>query len=51
VRRAAALACGRKGAREHVPDLLPLLDDPDGPVAQAARTALHELTGGEIGAP
>jgi HEAT repeat protein len=49
VRRAAALACARKGAKEHVPDLLRLLDDAGWPVVQAARTALTELTGKDFG--
>ncbi|HEY7153537.1 MAG TPA: HEAT repeat domain-containing protein [Gemmataceae bacterium] len=49
VRRAAALACGRKKATEHIPDLLQLLDDPEVAVIQAARTALKELTGEDFG--
>jgi HEAT repeat protein len=49
VRRAAALACGRKNATEHIPDLLQLLDDPEVAVIQAARTALKELTGEDFG--
>jgi HEAT repeat protein len=49
VRRAAALACGRKQATEHIPDLLQLLDDPEVAVIQAARTALKELTGEDFG--
>ncbi|HEY7426760.1 MAG TPA: HEAT repeat domain-containing protein [Gemmataceae bacterium] len=49
VRRAAALACGRKKATEHIPDLLQLLDDPEVAVIQAARTALKELSGEDFG--
>lgn len=49
VRRAAALACGRKKDNEHIPDLLQLLDDPEVAVIQAARTALKELTGEDFG--
>jgi HEAT repeat protein len=49
VRRAAALACGRKKATEYIPDLLQLLDDPEVAVIQAARTALKELTGEDFG--
>ena len=49
VRRAAASACGRKGAKEHVPDLLQLLDDPEVAVIQAARRALKDLTGQDFG--
>jgi HEAT repeat protein len=49
VRCAAALACGRKIAREHIPDLLQLLDDPEMAVVQSARVALTELTGEDFG--
>jgi hypothetical protein len=49
VRRAAALACGRKKADEHIPDLLQLLEDPEVAVIQAARKALMELTGEDFG--
>ncbi|HTU19160.1 MAG TPA: HEAT repeat domain-containing protein [Gemmataceae bacterium] len=49
VRRAAALACGRKIAKEHIPDLLQLLDDPEMDVVQSARVALAELTGEDFG--
>jgi HEAT repeat protein len=49
VRAAAARACGRKGAREQVPDLLRLLEDPEIAVLQAARSALKELTGEDFG--
>jgi HEAT repeat protein len=49
VRRAAALACGRKNAKEHIPDLLQLLDDAEMDVVQSARLALKELTGQDFG--
>ena len=49
VRRAAALACGRKNAKEHIADLLQLLDDPEAVVVQSARAALTELTGEDFG--
>jgi hypothetical protein len=49
MRRAAALALGRKKAVESIPDLLLLLDDSASAVIQAARTALKELTGEDFG--
>ena len=49
VRCAAALACGRKIAKEHISDLLHLLDDPEMDVVQSARVALTELTGEDFG--
>jgi HEAT repeat protein len=49
VRRAAAFACGRKFTRELIPHLLPLLDDSEGEVIQAARAVLTELTGEDFG--
>jgi HEAT repeat protein len=49
VRRAAALACALKDARAQVPDLIPLLRDPDPAVAAAAETALKTLTGQDLG--
>jgi hypothetical protein len=49
VRQAAALACARKGATEHVPDLLALLDDPEPAVIQAAHAALTQLTRQDFG--
>jgi len=45
MRSAAALACGMKEDKTFVPDLINLLTDPDGRVAQAARVALESLTG------
>jgi hypothetical protein len=49
IRRAAALACAKKGARAHVPDLIPLLEDAAVPVAAAAEEALKKLTGKDFG--
>lgn len=49
VRRAGTLACGRKNAKEHIADLLQLLDDPEKDVVQSARLALTELTGEDFG--
>jgi hypothetical protein len=49
VRRAAARACARKEASEHIPDLLELLNDPEALVVQAARQSLKELTGQDFG--
>lgn len=48
VRRAAVLACGMKGNREAVPDLIRLLDDRDALVGRSARVALKALTGQEF---
>ncbi|HEY7327445.1 MAG TPA: HEAT repeat domain-containing protein [Gemmataceae bacterium] len=49
VRRAAALACGNRGLKEHIADLLQLLDDPEPEVVQSARVALTQLTGQDFG--
>jgi hypothetical protein len=49
VRSAAALACGRKIAKEQIGGLLQLLDDPEMAVIQSARVALTELTGEDFG--
>src|SRR5262249_26019770 len=51
IRRAAALACGMKEDRSHVPDLIPLLDDPEPAVGRAAYVALKHLTGQDFGPP
>jgi hypothetical protein len=48
-RRAAALACAARGERELLPQLVGLLADRHGEVAQAARSALRELTGEDFG--
>jgi HEAT repeat protein len=45
VRRAAAVACGRKGDTGLVPDLIGLLDDKESAVSAAAASGLHALTG------
>jgi HEAT repeat protein len=50
IRRAAALACAAKKSQDNIPDLEPLLDDPEPPVAAAARDALRQLTGEDPGA-
>jgi hypothetical protein len=49
IRRAAALACGAKRARALVPELIPLLTDPEPPVARAAHQALKGLSGKDFG--
>jgi hypothetical protein len=49
IRRAAALACAMKEAKEHIPTLIRLLSDPDPVVERAAYTALKELTGQDFG--
>jgi hypothetical protein len=49
VRRAAALAVGRKQARELIPELVKLLMDSESAVAQAAHTALKDLSGKDFG--
>src|SRR6185437_8136301 len=49
VRRAAALACGMKKVRGHIADVLPLLDDEEPLVADAARVALKALSGKDFG--
>jgi HEAT repeat protein len=45
IRRAAALACGRKEDVVHVADLITLLDDREAAVSRAAGQALGTLTG------
>jgi hypothetical protein len=49
VRRAAALACGRKLAKDLIGDLITLLNDPEMDAVQSARAALTELTGEDFG--
>lgn len=49
VRSAAALACGRKIAKDQIAELLQLLDDPEMAVVQSARVALTELSGEDFG--
>jgi hypothetical protein len=43
------LACGRKIAKDHIADLLNLLNDPEMDVVQSARVALTELSGEDFG--
>jgi len=47
-RALAAGALGRLGVRDHVPELVPLLDDPDESVRNAAARSLRSLTGVEL---
>jgi hypothetical protein len=49
VRRAAAVACGRKGLKAQVPALIGLLRDPQDVVARAAHDSLKALTGQSFG--
>jgi hypothetical protein len=49
IRRAASLACAMKDDKNHVPDLIPLLDDPEPLVARAAHAALKSLTNQDFG--
>jgi uncharacterized protein (TIGR03067 family) len=49
VRRAAALACAMKEAKQSTPDLIKLLEDPEALVSRAAHVALKTLTGQDLG--
>jgi hypothetical protein len=49
IRRAAALAVAMKESKELIPNLIPLLRDPELSVARAAHAALKELTGQDFG--
>ncbi len=49
IRRAAALAAAMKEAKSIIPDLIPLLSDPEPAVAHAAHAALKDLTGEKLG--
>jgi len=49
VRRAAAVACYMKDDKNHVPDLIVLLEDAEPPVVRAAQAALKGLTGQDFG--
>lgn len=51
IRRAAALAAAQKEARDLIPDLVKLLEDPESAVVQAARTSLKDLSGKDFGPP
>jgi HEAT repeat protein len=49
IRIAAARACATKGSKSLVPQLIPLLRDTRGGVAEAAHQALKELSGQDFG--
>lgn len=49
IRRAASLACAMKDDKSHIPDLIPLLDDPEPLVGRAAHAALKSLAGQDFG--
>ena len=49
IRRAAALASAMKEAKTLIPDLIPLLSDPEPAVAHAAHAALKDLSGQNLG--
>ena len=49
IRRGAAIACGTKGDKAHVPELVRLIADIEPAVVQAARAALKALTKEDYG--
>jgi HEAT repeat protein len=49
IRRAAAVACAMRELKVHIPLLIPLLGDANRDVAMAARAALKELSGEDLG--
>ena len=49
LRRAAALACAMKEDKSYIPALIPLLEDTEKTVTQAARAALKALSGKDFG--
>jgi hypothetical protein len=49
IRRAAALACARKGNKPLIPQIIPLLREPRQPVREGAHEALKEMTGEDFG--
>jgi len=49
IRRAASLACAMKDDKNHIPDLIPLLDDPEPLVARAAHASLKSLANQDFG--
>jgi hypothetical protein len=51
LRRAAALACAMKDDKQHIPDLIEVLTDPDDGVTRAAKAGLKSLTGKDFGPP
>lgn len=51
LRRGAALACAMKDDKEHIPDLIAALTDPDDAVTRAAKAGLKSLSGKDFGPP
>src|SRR5262249_42922201 len=49
IRQAAALACGMKDDKEHIPDLIAALEDTETMVVQASRRGLKDLTREDFG--
>lgn len=49
IRSAAALACAMKDERSHIPELIPMLEDPMPRVGKAAHLALKTLSGQDLG--
>jgi hypothetical protein len=49
IRTAAARACAKKGSKALIPDLIPLVRETRGIVAEAAHQALKELSGQDFG--
>jgi hypothetical protein len=49
IRRGAALALAMRDQKNRIPDLIPLLNDPQQAVVLGARSALRELTGKDFG--
>jgi hypothetical protein len=49
IRRAAALACARKGSKSLIPQIVSLLPHSQRPVVESAHEALKELTGQDFG--
>jgi hypothetical protein len=51
IRRAAAIACAMKPAKQFVPDLIAMLSDPEKTVARAAYFALKDISSEDFGPP
>lgn len=51
IRRAAAVACAMREDKQHIPDLIAVLDDADPWVVRAVGVALRVLTGQDFGPP
>jgi HEAT repeat protein len=49
IRAAAALACGQKETRSHIPKLIKLLADKEVVVLHSAHAALKSLSGKDLG--